>query len=106
MKVQSYGEKCQKVSFFRFHCPQRGVSSYYTRVAWLASGSRLSSGSVEMTFSDLLGLILPLLLFSQLHVHVVFDGNRVFQAQMKLWGVSEEKRAEAREVDSIKGGPD
>ncbi|KAL6033487.1 hypothetical protein STEG23_016304, partial [Scotinomys teguina] len=23
---------------------------------------------------------------TELHVHVVFDGNRVFQAQMKLWG--------------------
>ncbi|XP_001915337.1 integrin beta-1-binding protein 2 isoform X1 [Equus asinus] len=24
---------------------------------------------------------------TELHVHIVFDGNRVFQAQMKLWGV-------------------
>uniref|UniRef100_A0A452DKM9 Integrin subunit beta 1 binding protein 2 n=1 Tax=Capra hircus TaxID=9925 RepID=A0A452DKM9_CAPHI len=24
---------------------------------------------------------------TELHVHTVFDGNRVFQAQMKLWGV-------------------
>uniref|UniRef100_A0A673UW33 Integrin beta-1-binding protein 2 n=1 Tax=Suricata suricatta TaxID=37032 RepID=A0A673UW33_SURSU len=28
---------------------------------------------------------------TELHVHIVFDGNRVFQAQMKLWGVSEDK---------------
>nr|XP_048273682.1 integrin beta-1-binding protein 2 isoform X3 [Myodes glareolus] len=24
---------------------------------------------------------------TELHVHIAFDGNRVFQAQMKLWGV-------------------
>ncbi|XP_006868607.1 PREDICTED: integrin beta-1-binding protein 2 [Chrysochloris asiatica] len=24
---------------------------------------------------------------TELHIHIVFDGNRVFQAQMKLWGV-------------------
>lgn len=36
----------------------------------------------------------PVILFSQLHVHIVFDGNRVFQAQMKLWGVSEAKGAQ------------
>uniref|UniRef100_A0A8D1CDV7 Integrin beta-1-binding protein 2 n=1 Tax=Sus scrofa TaxID=9823 RepID=A0A8D1CDV7_PIG len=26
---------------------------------------------------------------TELHIHIVFDGNRVFQAQMKLWGVAE-----------------
>lgn len=35
-----------------------------------------------------------IILFSQLHVHIVFDGNHVFQAQMKLWGVSEDKEAQ------------
>uniref|UniRef100_A0A8C4M4A5 Integrin subunit beta 1 binding protein 2 n=1 Tax=Equus asinus asinus TaxID=83772 RepID=A0A8C4M4A5_EQUAS len=39
---------------------------------------------------------------TELHVHIVFDGNRVFQAQMKLWGVSEDKGAQEGEADWVK----
>ncbi|KAM5221742.1 integrin beta-1-binding protein 2 [Ctenodactylus gundi] len=30
---------------------------------------------------------------TELHIHVVFDGNRVFQAQMELWGVINEDQS-------------
>lgn len=43
---------------------------------------------------------------TELHIHIVFDGNRVFQAQMKLWGVSEEKGTKVGETDGVKEGPD
>lgn len=49
---------------------------------------------VIMICSNLLDCYYPIILSSQLHVHIVFDGNRVFQAQMKLWGVSEDKGAQ------------
>lgn len=39
---------------------------------------------------------------TELHIHIVFDGNRVFQAQMKLWGVSEDKGAQVGEEDGVK----
>uniref|UniRef100_A0A8I5MWG1 Integrin subunit beta 1 binding protein 2 n=1 Tax=Papio anubis TaxID=9555 RepID=A0A8I5MWG1_PAPAN len=39
---------------------------------------------------------------TELHVHIVFDGNRVFQAQMKLWGVSEDQGAQEGEADGVK----
>lgn len=59
-------------------------------LTWFRTNNSFRPSGIATTF---------IILFSQLHVHIVFDGNRVFQAQMKLWGVSEEKWAETRETD-------
>ncbi|XP_040486802.1 integrin beta-1-binding protein 2 isoform X3 [Ursus maritimus] len=48
---------------------------------------------------------------TELHVHIVFDGNHVFQAQMKLWGVINVEQSSVSltpsrvEISLVKAGP-
>lgn len=73
------------------------LSPCSVRVTWLTRGCRAHGSGLVVCRSDSLrpGIVTaPVILCSQLHVHVVFDGNRVFQAQVKLWGVSEDEGCE------------